>query len=210
MLYYIIYSDFIVILGVIMGFVKNLLKKMLLVVALSIFAFLLVSCSNSGSNDDSSSKAPLTPASISVPTNMIVYEVASHSNGVKLQEYVVEKPVYDNYKAWQEKTKIKEEIDEYETKKKIWDAQKKEQEDGEFWSEEERIEEYCKENGYLKCITMTETCLDDGCHKVTITCEDAFFEPGKLDYDDFDPDDECEEYEIVVEDSSEKYDFEGE
>ena len=191
----------------------NFIKKTLLIAALSIFAFLLVSCSNDNSNSNNLNnniQTSLNQASISAPTNMVVYEVASHSNGVKLQEYVVEKPAYDNFKVWQEKTKIKEEMDEYETKKKRWDEQKKEQEDGEYWSEEERIKEYCEENGYLKCITFTETCLDDGCHKVTITCEDAFFEHEKLVYDDFDPEHECEDYEIVVEDSATDYDFEGE
>ena len=83
--------------------------------------------------------------------------------------------------------------------KSIWDEEKKKKNDGEYWSEEERIEAYCKENGYLKCIPITETCLKDGCHKVTITCEDEKFNPEDLVWDDYDKSEECKKYDIVVE-----------
>lgn len=172
------------------------IKKMLLVVALSIFAFLLVSCSN----NDNSTNVPLTPASISAPTNMVIYEVEIHPDGVPMQTFTV-KDEYDPFKVWQEKQKLNEDLDEYNTKKALWDKEKKEQEDGKFWSEEDRIKDYCKENGYLKCITIKDTCLEDGCHKVTIECEDSEFDPSKLKWCDYDPDKECEKYNIVVDES---------
>ena len=172
------------------------MKKLLTIVILSILAFLLVSCGNS---DNSTT---LTQANIQAPVKMVTYEVYDHPTGIQMQEYVIEKEEFDNSKTWQEKQKIIEQLDEYETKTKVWNKQKKKLENSEFWSEEKRIEQYCLEKGYLKCMKFTETCLKDGCHKVSIECEDSKFDPEKLEWDDYNKKYECEEYNIIVEEDA--------
>jgi hypothetical protein len=167
------------------------MKKLLTIVILSILAFLLVSCGNDNTTTQ------ITPI-INAPVTMTTYEVYDHPTGIQMDEYVIEKEEYDNSKALQKQKQI-EQLDEYETKTKVWNTQKKKLEEGEFWSEEARIEDYCLENGYLKCIKITETCIKSGCYKVAIECEDYDFDATELEWDDYDKDDECEEYNIVVE-----------
>lgn len=168
------------------------MKKLGLIVVLSILAFLLVSCGNDNSTTQT------TPV-INAPITMTTYEVYDHPTGMGMQEYVVEKEQYNNFEAWQEKEKLIEQLDEYETKTKVWNEQKKKLEEGEFWSEESRIKNYCLDNGYLKCIKITETCLKAGCYKVTIECEDDDFDATELEWDDYDKKHDCKEYNVVVE-----------
>ncbi|MBS3122679.1 hypothetical protein J4434_07400 [Candidatus Woesearchaeota archaeon] len=191
---------------------KELLVKLLLIILLTVLLSLLISCSNNSNsnynyNKDVYQNSGVTTnipvikdaSLVSASQNMIVYEIETDKKGASMQTYEIESNQYDSFKAWQEKQKIKEELDKYNTMKSIWDEEKKKKNNGEYWSEEDRIKEYCKENGYLKCITITETCLKDGCHKVAITCEDEKFNPENLMWDDYDKDEECKKYDIVVE-----------
>ena len=168
-------------------------------------AFLLVSCGNNAADTSNNNIAGNNAVDNGISAQdlskfkMTVYEVESHPTGMPMETYVVEKEEYDPFQAWQEKKKQKEEWDEYNWKKKKWDKEKKDKEDGKYWSEEARIKAYCKENGYLKCIKITETELKDGVHEVKITCEDSDFNPKDLVWDEFDPDEECKDYDVVVE-----------
>ncbi|MBT4824288.1 hypothetical protein HN695_02310 [Candidatus Woesearchaeota archaeon] len=167
------------------------MKKLGIIVMLSILSFLLISCGNS-----------VEPTPVVIPDisnfDMDVYVVESENKAGIMDKYVIEEEVYDNFQAWEEKKKQKEEFEEYEWKIKQWNSEKQGNDYGEYWKEEERIEEYCEENGYLRCMLFTETCLEDGCHKVTVTCEDSVFDPKKLEWDDFNPKYECQDYDIDV------------
>ncbi|MFH1440179.1 MAG: hypothetical protein ABIG89_06425 [Candidatus Woesearchaeota archaeon] len=194
--------------------IRKFIRKSLYLAVLSILTFLLISCGNNihdvnNTNFDSSSGNNLNNGNyvnpdfpdISVPTKMTVYEVNSYPNGVPMQEYAIEEELYDKFKAWEEKKKLKEEWNEYNWKKDAWDKEKKEQDEGTYWNEEARIKAYCRENGYLKCIKITETELKDGSnivHEVKITCKDSNFDPSKLEWDEYDPDKECKKYDVEV------------
>jgi hypothetical protein len=56
-------------------------------------------------------------------------------------------------------------------------------------AEEERIEAYCKEYGFEACMKIDRACEDDGCHKVTVTCDD--------DYDEDEPN-SCRRFDVDV------------
>ncbi len=47
-------------------------------------------------------------------------------------------------------------------------------------SEEDRIEQYCSENGFESCYNIQYTCETEWeCHLVTITCDDYDYDPSK-------------------------------
>jgi hypothetical protein len=67
-------------------------------------------------------------------------------------------------------------------------------------AEEDRIEEYCEDEGYVSCHDMKYTCDEYNCYLVTITCEDADYSPTKelqwgKKYG-------CDEWEVTVDDRS--------
>ena len=45
--------------------------------------------------------------------------------------------------------------------------------------EEDRIEDYCDEEGYLSCYNIAYTCQEYTCYLVTITCEENGYDPQK-------------------------------
>jgi hypothetical protein len=58
--------------------------------------------------------------------------------------------------------------------------------------EEDRIEQYCEEEGFAACRTIRSTCDDDGCHRVIVSCRDHDWYEG----DDYDY---CNVFEVDVE-----------
>lgn len=56
--------------------------------------------------------------------------------------------------------------------------------------EEVRIEAYCKEYGFEKCMKVDRACEEDGCHNVEVLCGDS-------SYDDDEPD-SCRRFDIHV------------
>ena len=59
--------------------------------------------------------------------------------------------------------------------------------------EEERIEKYCKDYGFEYCKDIDVTCEEEGCHKVTVNCDDDFYYEGTDRYD------ECRKFEVQIE-----------
>jgi hypothetical protein len=47
--------------------------------------------------------------------------------------------------------------------------------------EEVRIEAYCKEFGFEGCMKIDRACEEDGCHKVSINCDDSSYDDDELD-----------------------------
>ena len=82
----------------------------------------------------------------------------------------------DRQAAFLQQQQRREELDKYITKTQTWNRDEQKFED-----EEQRIEEYCNEFGYLQCNTYKYTCLEEHkCHKVTLECEDAGFDHERL------------------------------
>ena len=165
------------------------MKKLLIIAILSILAFTLVGCSDT--------------KHIQIPTEqqMQTYVWEHHTTGMPLEQYVIIEND-DQFANWQERTDEINGQKEYMEKTAYWADEKKKLEDGEYWSEEARIEAYCEENGYLHCIGITETCMKDGCYKVTITCEDDDFDVSKLDFDTYKKKYECNDYEVIVDEDT--------
>jgi hypothetical protein len=67
-------------------------------------------------------------------------------------------------------------------------------------AEEDRIEEYCDENGYISCYDIQYTCQEYACYLVTITCEDGGYSP--LKEMEWGQKYGCDEWDVTVDDDS--------
>lgn len=133
-------------------------------------------------------------------TEMTTTTIAHTNQGYNMDQIVIKKNVPDNYKIAQQNKKMKEEADKYKTLSKVWDEENLRKEEGNQYEEQFRIEAYCRENGFLKCKKITETCDEDGCRKVTIKCNDKGFDEDDLRWNEYDPGEECDDYQVEVSD----------
>lgn len=127
-----------------------------------------------------------------MPENYIPRSYVVESQPQHIEMYVIEEEPwividYEREKALQEQ---REALDKYTVARKIAENEAKPS----FAEEEEdRIEEYCKEWGFEKCMGIDMTCEEDGCHKVTVECDDDRYNPKTDVYND------CRSFEVVVE-----------
>jgi len=117
--------------------------------------------------------------------------VVDAPDGFPMKVYAIEEPAveetnYDRWLAWREKTEAQ---DKYAVMRHVW---KLENELNFNEREEERIEEYCKEYGYARCKDIDRTCEKDGCHRVTVVCDDDNYDEGIDRYD------ECRKFDVQV------------
>ena len=117
----------------------------------------------------------------------VVYEI-EHTDGHKAQIFIIEDRIPDNdYDQFERDRFNRERIDYYAVQRQVADN------DGTFAEqEEERIEEYCKDNGFESCMGIDRTCEDDGCHQVIIVCEDEHYNPA------FDEPNACRKFDVDV------------
>lgn len=96
---------------------------------------------------------------------------------IQTYEYVEDMYTEEEEQAlWDEQQQRREAADEYAARTAAWKKQV-----SEIKAEEQRIEAYCNEFGYLQCNSMTYTCLTEHeCNKVQLECEDAGFDKERL------------------------------
>ncbi len=126
------------------------------------------------------------PASINPETYIV-----DSPDGVPMQTAIItdnvsEQSSYDMWLEWRNKT---EQQDKYDMLRHVW-----ENENAQDFSEreEDRIEQYCKDYGFERCMGIDRTCEEDGCHRVTVECDDDNYDPGIDSYD------ECHRFKVTV------------
>jgi hypothetical protein len=114
----------------------------------------------------------------------------THGNGYAALyvEYSHGQEPYDAFAQWEAWRERHEALDKYSMARAV--AEK----EVELFhvKEEKRIEEYCEEWGYGACKDIKYTCEEDGCHVVTVECDDDFYDEGLDDYS------ECRKFEVEV------------
>jgi len=119
-----------------------------------------------------------------------VFEVST-IDGYEAEMHIIEpeKNTESNYDRWLAAKEISEQQDKYSMMRHMWEV---EHEENFAEREEERIEEYCKDYGYARCKDIEKTCDDEGCHRVTVECDDDNYNEA---VDKFD---ECRRFEVQV------------
>ena len=104
---------------------------------------------------------------------------SSYADPYSIQTYEYVEDMYteeEKQALWNEQQQQREGADEYAARTAAWKKP-----DSEIKAEEQRIEAYCNEFGYLQCNSMTYTCLTEHeCNKVQLECEDAGFDKERL------------------------------
>ncbi len=167
--------------------------KSTLMLLLIISMLLITSCSSSDNQD-------AIQYNMYQGTEMTTTTIAHTDQGYNMNQVVIKKNIPDKYKVAQQNKKMKEEADKYKTLSKVWDEENIRKEEGNQFEEQFRIEAYCRENGFLKCKKITETCDENDCRKVTIKCNDKGFEEDDLRWNEYDPGEECDDYQVEVSD----------
>jgi hypothetical protein len=151
-----------------------------------LFVIALAGCASERSADDRVSISPGTG-------EIQVFEIVG-SDGYAMETYEIstDAPVQDTYDRWKAAQQQREMADKYQMYQRLResDCEKSFAE-----QEEDRIESYCKDNGYETCKRIDVTCEEDGCHNVTVSCDDDNFDPA------VDEDDECRHFSVTVEES---------
>jgi hypothetical protein len=119
-----------------------------------------------------------------------------YNNGYPMDSYIIEKDLSPLLKEQESKNKILTDEKIYQNFKKS--LQIKDSDDA-IEDEEERIKDYCEDVGYWKCLKIKESCDEDQCYSVKIKCTDASFDAKWLDADDPNPDNECDSYDVDLE-----------
>ncbi len=117
--------------------------------------------------------------------------VVNPGNGYAAQMEVINEsePYVSQYELWKAAENISEQQAKYRMTRYLWESDN----DETFaQKEEDRIEEYCKEKGFLRCKGIDRTCEEDGCHDVNVTCADDNYDPGLDSYD------ECRKFDVTV------------
>lgn len=133
--------------------------------------------------------------------------VVQKQDGYAMQSFVVKDESFseeERHRLFEQKKQDKENADEYFTKQKAWSKPR--------WTkggEQRRLEDFCEEAGFDHCIKVRYTCEDVNryddiqCHRVFIECDDALFDPKRIyKRGEYDPDHECRNYEVEIEDDS--------
>jgi len=124
------------------------------------------------------------------------YETYSYEvdiiDGYKAEVYIIEddEEYVSNFDLWLQAKEKNEQADKYRMIRHLYDS---ENEDNFAEREEERIEDYCKDYGYERCMDIDRTCEEDGCHKVSVVCDDDNYDEGIDRYD------ECRKFDVQVE-----------
>jgi hypothetical protein len=123
------------------------------------------------------------------PQESQTYIITEPANVVQVA-VVEDNDRYDSAEAWAQWQKEKESQDRYDTMRSIYSNENK---DTFAEEEEDRIDRYCEERGFSACRRIDITCEKEGCHQVTVLCDDEDFRLG------VDDDSECRNYEVIVE-----------
>ncbi len=156
------------------------MKRILLILIATAF---LAGCASAPAHDYSSYTMQKNP-------EIYTFEITSE-NGYPAQMAVINEsePYVSQYELWKAAANLSEQQAEYRMTRHLWES-----ENDETFSEKEetRIEEYCKEQGFARCMGIDRTCEEDGCHKVTVACDDDNYDEGLDTYD------ECRRFDVQV------------
>ena len=121
---------------------------------------------------------------------LVVYEIHS-PNGYEVEHVTIisgTEPAdsFEQWKTWRENLEAQDKLNMMNS---VWDSENKEF----HVAEEQRIEEFCKEWGFEHCRQIDRTCEEEGCHRVTVECDDDYYDEGLDEYSD------CRRFEVEVE-----------
>jgi len=130
-----------------------------------------------------------------MPENYDMYTMeVTHKEAYDAQMVIItpdepEESNFDRFEAWRVK---REAEDKWRMTRNVWENENI----NDFHiAEEKRIEQYCKEYGYTRCIGIDRTCEEHGCHKVTIICDDDFYQDGEDELE------ACRRFDVEVEEA---------
>ena len=189
---------------------QALFKKLISIGFLVFLSLVIIGCTTQESEIDKETKAAQDrleiyeqgrPAGLIKPNSEYdwkEYEIETHSDGEEMETHVYEEDYYDADSVFEQKRRLFEEQDKANTLKDVWAKKRIAASEGRYWDEEKRIERYCEEHGWLRCSKITETCFNDGCREVKINCDDDKFDASLLSWDEYEPRNECSDYEVEI------------
>lgn len=167
---------------------KKRIWSILSVVAIIFTLFLATSCS-----EHSNFEQPQAPNQHQVMYGVDMDPYQAQTFEVTDDAYTEE----ERQTAFEEQQQRKEQLDEYYARTEAWNRNEKTLQD-----EEQRLEAYCNDVGYLVCNNLKYTCLkEEKCNFVKLECEDAGFDKDRL-FRTQSQKYECNNWDVTVEDDT--------